>query len=509
MVINERLTLRYNCFNSTLSTTHSNFYSLGEYIVYNGDQTREYDFDQSTSKAAVTVYYTAYHADLEHKTKPLTSGYRLAFLYSLCSHKNHTHMHLTKSQAIRKMSHVLDNLSNLLHGPFALALENKYHGEQSDRTIKLKDSDVERLELIKAANKQFCLCLAKANLTTTINGTRIAYDQMQAGQAFSYKYDYPECKLILSAKDLDELKCLKIEKFITNWHDLEGDRVERGGGGGVVVDRVPIEFFTHLIDLTSEEENDEEINSWMYDEPVVIRRKGFESSTIRSYEKYLLVFWQKRLHCEIMSKISIRKLVDSMIDESNKETKAVSLEEFFTFLIEASKAKAKSELPVQTLDNSCYDKLIHLVVCLKKPKLAKLFIDLLINVRPSGVIQTKSIYKLYKSNILNILEFKCILSDLIAVQNDELHFDWTLFDKQFEMVKRMKSECVSKLFITKIIDSYSTLNGVYLERAVELIVENDWESCCDIFTESFSPFTLAKFQQMCSIIQVYIITFFF
>jgi len=261
----------------------------GEYIVHNGDQTKEYDFDQSTAKAAVTVYYTAYLADLEHKTKPLTSGYRLALLYSLCSTEN-THMHLSKSQAIRKMSTVLNNLANVLDGPFAFALENKYH-DQSDRTLKLKDSDVERIELLKAANllnqNQFCLSLAKASLKATINGTKIEYDQLQtAGQTFNYKYDYPECKLILNAQDLDELKCLKTEKYITAWHDLEGDRIERA------VDRVPIEFFTHLIDLTSEHGcGDAEINSWMYDEPVVIRRKGFEPSTVRNYEKYLLVFW--------------------------------------------------------------------------------------------------------------------------------------------------------------------------------------------------------------------------
>jgi hypothetical protein len=184
---------------------------------------------------------------------------------------------------------IINNLANVLDGPFAFAFENKYH-DQSDRTLKLKDSDVERIELLNLSyQNQFCLSLAKANLKAIINGTKIENDHLQtAGQTFNYNYDYIECKLILNAQDIYELKCIKTEKYITAWHDLEGDRIERR------VDRVPIEFFTHLIDLTSEDGcGDEEINSWMYDEPVVIRRKGFEPSTVRNYEKYLLVFWSR------------------------------------------------------------------------------------------------------------------------------------------------------------------------------------------------------------------------
>ena len=31
------------------------------------------------------MHYTAHYADLEHEIKPVTSGYRLALVYSLCS----------------------------------------------------------------------------------------------------------------------------------------------------------------------------------------------------------------------------------------------------------------------------------------------------------------------------------------------------------------------------------------------------------------------------------------
>lgn len=58
----------------------------GELVVYeNNDRSqRVVDFGQQSDKSKSCVHFAAHYADLEHELREVTSGYRLALVYSLC-----------------------------------------------------------------------------------------------------------------------------------------------------------------------------------------------------------------------------------------------------------------------------------------------------------------------------------------------------------------------------------------------------------------------------------------
>lgn len=56
----------------------------GEIVVKFGKSTKTLDFGQSTGRAPFSCFYAAHYADVKHEIKTVTSGYRLALVYSLC-----------------------------------------------------------------------------------------------------------------------------------------------------------------------------------------------------------------------------------------------------------------------------------------------------------------------------------------------------------------------------------------------------------------------------------------
>lgn len=99
---------------------------------------KTYDFGQSTARAPFSMHFTAHYADLEHEIKPVTSGYRLALVYSLCSNDkialnlskialnlSKIALKLSKSEIANRLSDVLKQkkFSNL-NKPFAIALDH-------------------------------------------------------------------------------------------------------------------------------------------------------------------------------------------------------------------------------------------------------------------------------------------------------------------------------------------------------------------------------------------------
>jgi len=55
----------------------------GELIVSHGGNTVTCDFGQSSGKSPFSCFFAAHYADVEHEVTPITSGYRLALVYSL------------------------------------------------------------------------------------------------------------------------------------------------------------------------------------------------------------------------------------------------------------------------------------------------------------------------------------------------------------------------------------------------------------------------------------------
>lgn len=59
-------------------------YTGGDFITYYGNEEQTYDFGRSLGKSKYGVHFTAHFADIEHESKPITSGYRLILIYILC-----------------------------------------------------------------------------------------------------------------------------------------------------------------------------------------------------------------------------------------------------------------------------------------------------------------------------------------------------------------------------------------------------------------------------------------
>lgn len=70
----------------TLIIQPPSLHTGGELVVYgtNGSANKVVDFGQKDGSARYSVHYTAHWADLEHELREVTSGYRLAIVYSLC-----------------------------------------------------------------------------------------------------------------------------------------------------------------------------------------------------------------------------------------------------------------------------------------------------------------------------------------------------------------------------------------------------------------------------------------
>ena len=70
----------------TLIIQPPSLHTGGELVVYeqNGRTHKRIDFGQSDGTSAGAHHFAAHYADLEHELLEVTSGYRLALVYSLC-----------------------------------------------------------------------------------------------------------------------------------------------------------------------------------------------------------------------------------------------------------------------------------------------------------------------------------------------------------------------------------------------------------------------------------------
>ena len=269
---------------------------------------------------------------------------------------------------------------------------------------------------------------------------------------------------------------------------------------------VPLDFFGNVFVLSNT--TGDNINSWIREGHEYAKTNENVSVRLEKYYKYLLAFWPQKLTCKLMLDISVKTLIDSLVDEPNKDIKATNLENLFSILAPKKKsARAEStsnsiltagsgssssgdltvgsecassdnltvgsestiesditdddddsnkemetdensedyssedleieELPTISvkLDSDCYAKLTHLVVCLKKPQLIKLFVDLL-GQEESASIRTETIYKIWKSGQLDTETLRANLINLI--ENEQPVIVLELLDQQIAMLNHLK-----------------------------------------------------------------------
>ena len=155
-------------------------------------------------------------------------------------------------------------------------------------------------------------------------------------------------------------------------------------------------------------------------------------------------------------------------------------------------------LPVD-LDSNFYDDLTLLVISFNKPTLAKIYTEIFSKVK-SFSVRTDCVYKIWKAKLLDISDFRSILNDLIKIDRNE---GIEYFNKQIEMVKELKDIDFIKLIIEKAVLSYSNSNqAVYLQKAIELIINYHLQSLTKSFFQSLSPVSNKNIQSYCHLAQV-------
>ena len=427
------------------------------------------------------MHYTAHYADLEHEIKPVTSGYRLALVYSLCSGQKIDDM-IQSYKTTETFKDCLNKLSELKK-PFAISLDHQYTHESLSNSgaLALKGVDTERYNFLRAASmrlsndNQLCFCIVKANLKIEQTGPDDYESSSSRKQNFwgnrSYYKDSAKAKLTAVEEEEYETdddegnsKC----KTIDNWYDLDGKPI--------LDDRfqVSVDFFSKIFDISNESEEDK-INSWMLVDHDVDYTGNAGTTITTKYDKYLLAFWPKKLQFKIMSKFSTDKAIDSLQDETNSEIKLKNLEHLLNKLngneiIEISdndndnnddddddlntindfSLKYRSYRSNGSKMNSqSYSKLIHLLKSVQKPLLTKLFIEM---IRPKETESPvgENIFLQWKKENMEVTIFRQILTDLIvnseviSLKNIENFFTTNVNAKTIE-----QNCCVAQVRLSK------------------------------------------------------------
>jgi hypothetical protein len=86
-------------------------------VVYKDEKPSVYDFGQSSQTAPFFNHYAVHYADAVHKVNPVTNGYRLVLVYSICLPENMKQLASTLNNSNAKNA-LLENIKNL-EAPFA------------------------------------------------------------------------------------------------------------------------------------------------------------------------------------------------------------------------------------------------------------------------------------------------------------------------------------------------------------------------------------------------------
>ena len=553
---------------ATLVIQLPSVYTGGEFIVYNGSHVKKYDFGQSTGKAPIAMHFTAHYADLEHEIKPIKSGYRVALVYSLCSNDNIA-FNMSESEITSQLSNVLNNLATL-DKPLAIALDHQYTHESlsNNGMMALKSIDADRFKLLKSASmslsteNQLCFYIVKASLESQkmIEDDEDDYynryhyeeeeneedededeDEDRENEARTYECNN-EPKDFLTAEDEEAIESedeygYQKHKSLTNWYDFDGNPMFENR------DNLSVDFFWKIFDLTNGNAN--KINSWMFEDRQEEYTGNEGNSATTTYNKYLLAFWSKRSKFSVMARVSIKKAIKLIANDSNEQTKAENLENLLNMMNgnttvfesdEETEYSSDSDEEIESdedsedeasfnatdLDCNCFVYITNLVINMNRSKLTKLFLEAL-SKEQSISIRTNSVYNIWKAGLLDASTFKSELHGLIQIEENE---GVEYFVKQVEMLKVLKDIDLANLMIKRAFLFYSTsmfllpsyrvllaINSsntnannqnkiMYLQKAFELIEYFELQSVSHSFFESTKLATDKDIQENCNLIQV-------
>ncbi|KAJ3374054.1 hypothetical protein GGF31_008270 [Allomyces arbusculus] len=152
--VKHRDTEKHNRMFATVMLQLPSVHEGGELVVYrdkssDAAESITHDFGRAEGMAPFAVHYAVHYADAEHELKPITSGYRLALVYSLCWPERQVKRRLDAASTAK----VAEKLAAVKQ-PFT------YHFDQwyTPRSVAhigadmLKATDKARFQLLQAAN---------------------------------------------------------------------------------------------------------------------------------------------------------------------------------------------------------------------------------------------------------------------------------------------------------------------------------------------------------------------
>ena len=202
------------------------------------------------NKSAHLCHYAAHYADVSHEISKVTSGYRLALIYSLCW-KNGNDLNCKNinrkeyKSLVSKMSSYLNVLNDTNDNHYGILLDHSYTDfSLNSLGIKsLKGVDNERFSLLKHANDRLPEEKQMVFLPTHCNLTNQYYyeggDDAQRSITYSDDEEDSNGSWQLEGRDAS------IEK----WYDLEGKHPD------CLSWKKDLTFFKRIIDPNSEPEH--------------------------------------------------------------------------------------------------------------------------------------------------------------------------------------------------------------------------------------------------------------
>ena len=109
---------------ATLVIQLPSIFEGGSFVVSHNGKSKTFQLDNSAT-ASYSCHYVAHYADCEHEVLPVTSGYRLALVYSLCC-KGTDHTPSARDlESAGRMVTAMERLPND-HSLFAIPLDHQY-----------------------------------------------------------------------------------------------------------------------------------------------------------------------------------------------------------------------------------------------------------------------------------------------------------------------------------------------------------------------------------------------
>lgn len=376
---------------ATLILQLPSIHTGGDLIVYNPDKTTfKHDFGKLTNKSAYEIHYAAHYADAEHEITEITSGYRLALVYSICwINGNGICNYNTDDFGLHKALDMQKNKNNLI----GILLDHRYtpRSFQQNGIRALKGIDNDRYNMLRCANQKlndeekFDFNLVHACLTIE------SYDV--SGNYYSYRNRYYDRKFDGSDYEWEENER---SSEIRQWYDSEGNLKAD-------LNRVSFSssFFDYVIDIDRARvlvDYDYRLEKTFGNDDVQEEIDGYtgNSSLNRTivYNKYLMILIPKTYQFELYCKANLSFAIEYLGNSYNSMSIESLAEKLKMCLMQLSMTKM--------IFNSSLEAIFQLLPITNDIGLVKLFLSKLTRIGDNNLL--KGVVKLVQTFGWNELE---------------------------------------------------------------------------------------------------------